>query len=1091
MNHHLKLRFLKTLCLSILLSGLVGCGEDTESSTSDDNISIVDTDDSTNETDGSNNDNETDGSNNDNETDGSNNDNETDGSNNDNETDGSNNDNETDGSNNDNETDGSNNDNETDGSNNDNETDGSNNDNETDGSNNDNETDGSNNDNETDGSNNDNETDGSNNDNETDGSNNDNETDGSNNDNETDGSNNDNETDGSNNDNETDGSNNDNETISPTTAVNLALNKQVTQSSVAFSGEATRAIDGNTDGAFKNGSVTHTGSENQAWWQVDLNANEYIAHINIYNRTDDCCTSRLSDFYLLVSETPFISNDLNQSLEQSDVTSFHVSTEVDVSITINVELSGRYVRVQQAGSGSPISLAEVEVISAGEVIATPPPAEPTEEEKAAEEKAAEEKAAEEKAAEEKAAEEKAAEEKAAEEKAAEEKAAEEKAAEEKAAEEKAAEEKAAEEKAAEEKAAEEKAAEEKAAEEKAAEEKAAEEKAAEEKAAEEKAAEEKAAEEKAAEEKAAEEKAAEEKAAEEKAAEEKAAAEAQALIDYASGEAIYQAQCSICHAALENSFKRDRTEAQIRQAVLIIPNMQHIALTDKEYQLLEFVLNNEPPLASEKEDDSSSEALPAGDTLLARITNEEFVNSTMALLSIESTDSIESAKETMGAETNVLGLLNDASTQLLTQVALSGYINMIDALLDVYFEEATTEEAMIELYGCESSLIDCGKSVTNKIAEQAFRRPLTEQEIIQISSLFDAVTESYEEADLEVDQYSTLSHQIRFRSAMYYILLSPDFLFMIETGTDDVDSNGELYLSSQEIATRMAFFLTGNLPDNALLAAAEENTLQDPMIRAEQTDRLLNSSSGEQQIANVLKAWLAIKDNLDASSSDPLDAFLLDWVANDKPFSDLYQAPINVDHVDGATSVEPFGILGLNAFVTSHTEFPSPSFINRGLFVVERLLCEKLPDDIPAAALESGELTEVEAFEVHSQDACASCHRVFDNYGAAFQQFDPETSLFDVNNLIFGSSFDLYDIGDVVNEISDLSDLSAEMANSQTASACMAELWYRDALRRNIDTDDTKALAYLMAEWESSQDMSIKSLLKAIVTSDVFVTLYL
>ena len=744
------------------------------------------------------------------------------------------------------------------------------------------------------------------------------------------------------------------------TTINLALNQQATQSSVAFNGEASRAVDGNTDGAYKNKSVTHTDPETEAWWQVDLGSVEYISYINIYNRTDNCCSARLSDFYVLISETPFVSNDLSQSIEQSNITSFHINSEVNGSKKINVKLDGRYVRVQQVGSGNSISLAEVEVMFVEEDIDTITPDEPIESTNPDGE-------------------------------------------------------------------------------------------------------------------------------VEENDTEEKS----QELIDYESGKAIYEAKCSNCHLTLENSLKHNSTEAQLREAVLNISAMQNIALTDQEYQLLELVLNNEAPVQSDTENDSSSEALPASLTLLARITNDEFVNSAMTLLTIENTESIESAKERMGAESNVLGLLNDASTQLVTQVALSGYINMIDTLVNAYFETVTTNDEMSELYNCEGNLLDCGKLVTNQIAEKAFRRALTEEEILQINSLFDAVTVSYTEEDLEADQNDTVAHQIRFRSAMYYILLSPDFLFLIETGTDEVDSNGELYLSSQEIATRMAFFLTGNLPDEALLAAVEENNLQDPVIRAEHTDRLLDSRSGEQQIANVLRAWLDIKDDLEESSSNSLDAFLLDWVANNRPFSDLYQAPVDVKNVDGSTTVEPLGILGLHAFVASHTEPPSPSFIHRGMFVVERLLCESLPDDIPAEALESGELSELEAFEVHSQDECASCHRVFDNYGAAFQQFDSETSLFDINSNILGSSFDLYDIGDVVNEVSNLSDLSTEMAGSQTASACMAELWYRDALRRNINSNDSQALAHLINEWESSQDMSIKSLLKAIVTSDVFITLYL
>lgn len=47
---------------------------------------------------------------------------------------------------------------------------------------------------------------------------------------------------------------------------------------------------------WRNWSVTHTATEDNAWWQLDLGAQYVINEIIIYNRTDNCCTARLSDF---------------------------------------------------------------------------------------------------------------------------------------------------------------------------------------------------------------------------------------------------------------------------------------------------------------------------------------------------------------------------------------------------------------------------------------------------------------------------------------------------------------------------------------------------------------------------------------------------------------------------------------------------------------------------------------------------------------------------------------------------------------------------------------------------------------------------
>jgi len=121
----------------------------------------------------------------------------------------------------------------------------------------------------------------------------------------------------------------------PENETNIAIGKSVSQSSSAHGGIANRAIDGNTDGTFGNESVTHTEPGSQPWWQVDLGAVESISTITIYNRTD-CCIDRLSDFYLLVSDVVFESNNLQESRSQSEVKSYYFGDTVEGSTSFNV-----------------------------------------------------------------------------------------------------------------------------------------------------------------------------------------------------------------------------------------------------------------------------------------------------------------------------------------------------------------------------------------------------------------------------------------------------------------------------------------------------------------------------------------------------------------------------------------------------------------------------------------------------------------------------------------------------------------------------------------------------------------------------------
>ena len=138
------------------------------------------------------------------------------------------------------------------------------------------------------------------------------------------------------------------------------------QSSTAYSGLAARAIDGNTSGVWRNGSVTHTRNESEPWWQAKLADNTYVSEVQLWNRTN-CCTSRLTDFYVFTSDTPFQPNDsVNDLVNNPDVAwYFHAGPLADSNVTIPVGSSGPYVRIQLSGVGT-LSLAEVKVFGTGD-----------------------------------------------------------------------------------------------------------------------------------------------------------------------------------------------------------------------------------------------------------------------------------------------------------------------------------------------------------------------------------------------------------------------------------------------------------------------------------------------------------------------------------------------------------------------------------------------------------------------------------------------------------------------------------------------------------------------------------------------------
>lgn len=133
---------------------------------------------------------------------------------------------------------------------------------------------------------------------------------------------------------------------------NVALNGVASQSSdfSSTSGLANLAIDGDTNGNFSGGSVSHTLNESNSWWEVDLGTNYTIDDIIVYGRTDACCITRLSDYTVSV-----VSN--------AGATTFSkvVTDYPNPSEFINTSgVTGQIVRVQLNGNGA-LALAEVQV----------------------------------------------------------------------------------------------------------------------------------------------------------------------------------------------------------------------------------------------------------------------------------------------------------------------------------------------------------------------------------------------------------------------------------------------------------------------------------------------------------------------------------------------------------------------------------------------------------------------------------------------------------------------------------------------------------------------------------------------------------
>ncbi len=65
--------------------------------------------------------------------------------------------------------------------------------------------------------------------------------------------------------------------------------------------DAQKAVDGNTDGNYYNGSVMKTTYSQTPWWQVDMGGLQWIDAIQVFNRSD-LSAELLKNWYVFVTE---------------------------------------------------------------------------------------------------------------------------------------------------------------------------------------------------------------------------------------------------------------------------------------------------------------------------------------------------------------------------------------------------------------------------------------------------------------------------------------------------------------------------------------------------------------------------------------------------------------------------------------------------------------------------------------------------------------------------------------------------------------------------------------------------------------------
>jgi hypothetical protein len=314
--------------------------------------------------------------------------------------------------------------------------------------------------------------------------------------------------------------------------------------------------------------------------------------------------------------------------------------------------------------------------------------------------------------------------------------------------------------------------------------------------------------------------------------------------------------------------------------------------------------------------------------------------------------------------------------------------------------------------------LPCAKRVLSTLARRAYRRPATDADVNRVLSFYQA---GQEEGGFDSG----------IEQALERILVSPNFLFRIEREPDNLAAGTAYRISDLELASRLSFFIWSSIPDDALLNAAIQGKLKDPLVLDQQIKRMMADPRSDALVSNFAEQWLYLRD-IEAKRPDEIlfpdfdetlreafrqetSLFLNSVLRENRSVLELLTANYTflnerlakhygIPNVRGSyfrrvtlpADSGRGGLLGQGSIltITSYANRTSP--VVRGKWVLENLLSAPPPPpppNVPALKTEASEtgkaLSMREAMVQHrASPACSGCHARMDPIGFALENFD-------------------------------------------------------------------------------------------------------
>jgi len=299
--------------------------------------------------------------------------------------------------------------------------------------------------------------------------------------------------------------------------------------------------------------------------------------------------------------------------------------------------------------------------------------------------------------------------------------------------------------------------------------------------------------------------------------------------------------------------------------------------------------------------------------------------------------------------------------------------------------------------------------ILSRVLPLAFRRPIQSAEWETYLKLF---TRS---------AASGRSFESSLRVSLKAILCSPEFLFLNEPGAAQI--------SQHAFAARLSYFLWSTMPDEELIALANQGLLQRPKVLREQIERMLKSPKASALTKNFAGQWLDLRDinftEPDANLYPEFDELLRISMVQETElfFEEILENNLSlVNFVDSEFTflngrlASHYGIAGVEGQkfrkvtlpadslrggllthasilkVTANGTYTSP--VLRGAWILENILGQPTsppPDNVGSIEPDiRGATTIREQLARHRDiESCAACHRKIDPPGFALECFDP------------------------------------------------------------------------------------------------------